>query len=81
MKSTSFIFIIFALASFSKSIRYQMKSYPLFSATPGEFARVMDAGGNNIVFDPSKNRQFCALEIEWFNELNTVSLMLFFFDC
>ena len=75
MKQFNNLFIIFFTLSAIKnisSIEYHLKRYPLFAATPSEFANVVSSENQNIVFDSSKNRQFCAIEIEWFNESQVV---------
>ena len=70
--SLSFICIVLLLSWTASGVEYRLRRYPLFAATPSEFAKVVENGSKNIVFDPVKNRQFCAIEIEWFGESGEV---------
>ena len=69
------IFIVFFMTSSGHAIKYKLKRYPLFAATPTEFAKVVETNGQNIVFNPQKNRQFCAIQIDWFDSSNKVSCL------
>ena len=64
----SLLFSLCFYLDFTNSYKYTIKRYPLFAATPTEFARVISENPKNIIFDSSQNRQFCALEIQWFED-------------
>ena len=71
------VFTIYVI-SMTSAVEYHLKRFPLFAAKPSEFAKVIEKNNKHIVFDPSKNRQFCAIQIEWFDSNQKVGNLRIF---